>query len=92
MDILLDGAERSQVLLTTHSPDILDNKRLLDSQIIAIQSTKGAAQITPPAKTTRDMIKQGLYTAGELLRSGELQIDPDYISPPLNFFDNAEEK
>jgi predicted ATPase len=78
MDILIDGTERSQVLLTTHSPDVLDNKRLLDSQIVAVESAQGVAQITPLTETTRDVIRQRLYTAGELLRQGEIQVDRDY--------------
>lgn len=78
MDILLDGAERSQILVTTHSPDVLDNKRLTDNQIVVVESVQGVAQITPLTETTREVIRQRLYTPGELLRQGELQVDRDY--------------
>jgi len=78
MDILLDGAERSQVLITTHSPDILDNKKLRDEQIVAVQAVEGVARITPLMATTRDLIRRRLYTPGELLRQDEMQVDPDY--------------
>ena len=78
MDIFLDGAERSQVLITTHSPDILDNKKLRDEQIVAVQAVEGVARITPLMATTRDLIRQRLYTPGELLRQDEIQVDPDY--------------
>jgi len=93
MDILIDGTERSQVLLTTHSPDVLDNKRLLDSQIVAVESAQGVAQITPLTETTRDVIRQRLYTAGELLRQGEIQVDRDYADQAtrqLNLFGSVE--
>jgi len=80
MDILLDGTGRSQILLTTHSPDVLDNKKLSDSQIVAVESLRGVAQITPLKETTRDLIRQRLYTAGELLRQGELQVDREYAA------------
>lgn len=80
MDVLLDGAKRSQILLTTHSPDILDNKNLSDQQIIAVEAVRGTAQITPLTETTRDMIRQRLYTPGELLRAGELRVDSDYAT------------
>ncbi len=94
MDILLDGVERSQVLITTHSPDILDNKKLRDEQIIAVESTEGVAQITPLTETTRDLIRQHLYTPGELLRQDEIQIDPDYAersAEQLSLFNGWEE-
>ena len=77
-DILMDGTERSQILLTTHSPEVLDKKELRDDQILVIESVQGAAQITPLTQTIRDLLRQRLYTAGELLRQGELQVDHDY--------------
>jgi predicted ATPase len=80
MDILLDGAERSQVLITTHSPDILDNKKLRDEQIVAVQSIAGVAHITPLTEVARDVIRQRLYTPGELLRQDEIRIDPAYAT------------
>lgn len=86
-DILIDGAERSQVLFTTHSPDVLDNKKLSDNQILAVESIRGVAQITPLTKTTRDVIRQHLYTAGELLREGELQADADYAEQAVKQLD-----
>lgn len=94
MDILLDGVERSQALITTHSPDILDNKKLRDEQIIAVESTEGVAQITPLTETTRDLIRQHLYTPGELLRQDEIRVDPDYAErsvEQLNLFGGWEE-
>ncbi len=93
MDILLDGAERSQVLITTHSPDVLDNKRLLDKQIVAVESIEGTSQITPLAATTREVIQRHLCTPGELLRSGELEPDRDYAdqsSRQLRIFGDME--
>jgi predicted ATPase len=78
LDILLDGVERSQVLITTHSPDILDNKKLHEEQIVAVESTNGVAQITPLTETTRELIRQHLYTPGELLRQDEIQVDREY--------------
>jgi predicted ATPase len=88
-DILIDGTARSQILLTTHSPEMLDNKKLKDEQIIAVESVHGVAQITPLTKSVRDVIRQRLYTAGELLRQGELQVDHDYANQTarqLNLF------
>jgi predicted ATPase len=93
-DILLDGLERSQILITTHSPEVLDNKKLLDDQILMVESVHGAAQITLLTETMRGVIRQRLYTAGELLRQGELQVDHDYANQTamqLNLFGGSEE-
>jgi len=78
MDILIDGSYRSQVLITTHSPDILDNKRLNDSQILVVESIEGTANITPLTQSVRKIVQERLYTPGELLRTGELESDPNY--------------
>jgi predicted ATPase len=78
IDVLIDGTARSQILVTTHSPDVLDSKKLRDDQILTMESVKGAAQISPLANVTRDLIRERLYTAGELLRQDELHPDPDY--------------
>lgn len=78
MDILIDGSYRSQMVITTHSPDILDNKNLDDNQILVVESIKGNSRITPLNQSTREIIKEKLYTPGELLRVGELETDANY--------------
>jgi len=78
MDILIDGSNRSQMLITTHSPDILDNKNLNDDQILLVESIEGNARITPLLKSIQEIVKENLYTPGELLRIGELQTDQNY--------------
>ncbi len=78
IDVLIDSTTRSQILVTTHSPDVLDSKKLTDDQILTMESVQGTAQISPLAHVTRDLIRDRLYTAGELLRQDELHPDPDY--------------
>jgi len=75
VDILKDGSHRAQILITTHSPDILDNKSIKDSEILVVDSIKGKTTIAPMDGKSRDMVRQHLYTPGELLRSGELEPD-----------------
>ncbi|MEK7729634.1 MAG: hypothetical protein AAB354_14605, partial [candidate division KSB1 bacterium] len=79
-DILLDGTNRSQVVITTHSPDVLDNKKILDNQILVVEATEGIAQITPLPYNAREAIRQKLYSAGELLRNGEVRVDRDFVN------------
>jgi predicted ATPase len=75
IDALIDGAERSQIVVTTHSPDILDNKKLRDDQILTVEAIQGAARIAPLSQATRSLIRDRLYTPGDLLRRDELHPD-----------------
>ena len=75
VDIFAEAYSRSQILITTHSPDILDSKNLRDDQIRAVEYSKGATIISPLGPVSREAIRKRLYSAGELLRSGELEPD-----------------
>lgn len=75
--ILVDAARRSQVLVTTHSPDILDHKELRDDQVRVVTKEDGRTLIAPLAATSRQAIRDHLYTPGELLRMDELEPDVD---------------
>lgn len=73
--ILLDAAQERQVLITTHSPDILDFKELSDQQIRAVSLEHGHTVIAPLSQASRQAIRERLYTPGELLRMNELDRD-----------------
>lgn len=76
VDILKAGARsKTQILITTHSPDLIDNSNIEDNEILAVESVKGNTIIAPIAGIPRNMIKEHLYTPGEMLRSGELEPD-----------------
>ncbi len=77
LEVLADAATRYQVLLTTHSPDLIDSKALDDSQIRVVAMEKGKTLIGPLAEHSREAIRQRLYTPGELLRVDELDVDKD---------------
>lgn len=75
VEVLMDAANERQVLLTSHSPDILDYKDLTDTQIRVVAMEHGRTLIAPVSQAGRDAIRERLYTPGELLRSGELSPD-----------------
>ena len=78
VDILKAGAQSAtQILVTTHSPDLIDNSNIEDDEILAVESVKGNTIIAPIAGIPRNMIKEHLYTPGEMLRSGELEPDKE---------------
>lgn len=78
MSVLLDAAKRSQVLVTTHSPDVLDNGSLPDGAIRVVARTGDRTTIAPVANSSREAIRERLYSPGELLRSDEL--NPDVVA------------
>jgi len=75
VEVLLDAAQDRQVLVTTHSPDILDHKGIQDEQIRAVTTDQHWTLICPLSQASRDAVREHLYTPGELLRSGELAPD-----------------
>lgn len=75
IEVLMDAARERQVLLTTHSPDLLDFKALNDRQIRAVTMEGGKSLIAPVDRFTRKAIRERFYTPGELLRNGELRGD-----------------
>jgi hypothetical protein len=73
---LADGAKRSQVIVTTHSADILDLKEVQDRHLRLVDYRRGETIIQPPSGGVRDLIRRRLFTPGELLRDGELLPEP----------------
>ncbi|HEY2293485.1 MAG TPA: AAA family ATPase [Thermoanaerobaculia bacterium] len=73
--VLADAARNRQVLITTHSPDILDSKEIRDDQIRVVTIEQGRTIIAPMSKASRQAVREHLYTPGELLRIGELGQD-----------------
>ena len=64
-----------QILVTSHSDDLLDNKNVTADMLLAVASTDGMTQIGPIDAVSRSLLRDRLYTAGELVRQN--QISPD---------------
>jgi len=75
-DALLHASHSTQVVVTSHSPDLLDDKEIGESSILAVVSRNGETRIGPLDEAGRSAIRDRLYTPGELLRLD--QIEPDY--------------
>lgn len=72
LQMLQDASREHQVLVTTHSPDILDAKDLDESQIRVVTREGSGTVVSRLESTSRQAIRERLYTAGELLRTDEL--------------------
>lgn len=75
-DGLRDAAERTQVIVTSHSPELLDDPDVPDDAILAVLADSNETQLGPLDAAGRDALKEHLYTAGELMRMGQLRPDP----------------
>lgn len=80
LDALREASKRTQVLVTSHSPDLLDDERLETSSILAVMAKSGETQIASLDEVGRKALHDHLYTAGELLRLNQLLPDPDELS------------
>ncbi len=76
VDSLRDASRHTQVLVTSHSPDLLDHPQLETDSILAVVSDGGTTTIGPLDEAGRSALRDRLYTAGELLRLNQLAPDP----------------
>ena len=72
-DAFADVAELSQVLVTTQSADLLDNKDVRPESILAVEHAGGATRIGPLSAAQAAIIREHLATAGELLRTSDFR-------------------
>jgi type I restriction enzyme M protein len=84
-DVLRRASQRGAVLVTTHSPDLLDAARCDDEEeILVCDYRDGTTRIGPMAESQREIIRKGLFTVGELMRAEPLRIEgepPAVIAP-----------
>jgi len=70
-----------QVVITTHSPDLLDAKWIEDRHLRIVEWTDGATRVAPVSDATRQALQTHLMSAGELLRSNALNPAPLFDEP-----------
>ena len=74
-EALARAAERTQVIVTSHSPELLDDPTLDANTLLAVVSDGGETRIAPLDAASRAVMRDGLFTAGELLRLNQLAPD-----------------
>ena len=63
--------------MTSHSPDLLDDEAITADSILAVVAEHGESRIGPLDEVGRTALRDHLYTAGELLRIGQLDPAPE---------------
>jgi predicted ATPase len=74
-EALRRASEKTQILVTSHSPDLLDDLTIDSKSLLSIVSDGGETRIAALDSASRNAIRQQLFSAGELLRLNQLSPD-----------------
>ncbi|MDD9987176.1 MAG: AAA family ATPase [Spirochaetaceae bacterium] len=72
LDVMRHAGRFMQVVVTTHSPDVLDADWIADQHLRVVSWERGASRVTPVSEAVRAAVRDHLIGAGELLRSNAL--------------------
>jgi predicted ATPase len=73
MDALREASAHTQVICTTHSPDLLTEVNLALDGLLVVVSRDGNTRIAAVDEASVEAVRRHLYTPGELLRLDQLQ-------------------
>jgi predicted ATPase len=77
VDALDEATLRTQILLTTHSAEMLENPTIRPENIRVVQMIDGQTVITPVDEASVEIVRQKLDTLGGLERQNQLEPDLD---------------
>jgi predicted ATPase len=70
-----EASGQTQIILTTHSAEILADRDIQPSQILVVRNRDGQTQITPVDPASREIIEKELYSLADLQRQDLLDLD-----------------
>jgi hypothetical protein len=73
LDVIRIAASRTQVLLTTHSPEVLDARWIEPTNVRVVTWEHGITRVLPLGTAPVRAIQRHLMGAGELFRSNALE-------------------
>jgi predicted ATPase len=78
-EALLRASEQTQVIITSHSPDLLDDPELQPESLLAVVSEGGETRIATLDNASHEAMRDHLFSAGELLRLNQLTPNLDEL-------------
>lgn len=78
-EALLHASRSVQVIVTSHSPDLLDDRSISSDAILSVSSEGGETKIAPVDSAAREVMRDNLFSAGELLRLDQIAPDRDFL-------------
>ncbi len=79
-EALQRASKHTQVIVTSHSPDLLDDTDISADSLLAVVAASGETRIAPIDEASRLVLKDHLFTPGELLRLNQLEPDPSILA------------
>jgi len=76
LSALREASSRTQILVTSHSPDLLDDRDIPTESLLAVDNLEGVTRIAALDEAGRSMLLNRLRTPGDLLRQNQLAPDP----------------
>jgi predicted ATPase len=80
LSALREGARHCQILVTSHSADLLDDPDIPTESLLAVDVQDGVTRIGPIDQAGRQVLHDRLFTPGELLRQNQLAPDETALS------------
>lgn len=84
-DAIIEASKTKQIIITTHSPELIDHPGIDVDSIRVVQSNEGDTSIRVADDASRAAVKKQLLTPGELLRKGQLLPDDKAVRQPSLF-------
>lgn len=69
---LRQASTKRQIVVTSHSPDLLDNEDIEADSILSVKNNEGVTEIREIDDAGKEQIKERLFTPGELLRHNQI--------------------
>lgn len=79
LEALREASGQTQILLTSHSPDLLDEIDLEHDGLLVVVAPEGTTRIAAADAASMEALRRHLYSAGELLRMDQLQPDAESL-------------
>jgi predicted ATPase len=76
------ASEKTQVIVTSHSPDLLDDESISAEMVRAVVSESGETKIAAIDEASRKVLREKLFSVGELLRMNQLVPDRAELDQP----------
>ena len=82
-DVIRHGTRWSQILVTTHSPELIEHKDVRIDELRAVEMERGETVVTELDEPSKRAIRDRLCTPGDLLRNGGIKTSPsEYKNVP----------
>lgn len=79
LDLLRLASDKAQVVVATHSPELLEGKWIQDRHLRLVTWDNGSTHVSRIAEGARRALAEHLMGAGELLRSDALDSSPPFF-------------